>query len=69
MKVADASPLKNRHRGLCAECLHARYIDSAKGSQFLLCQLSKSDPSFPKYPRLPVLFCPGHSPARGETSR
>jgi hypothetical protein len=56
---ASASP--NNRFGLCASCLHARQIESAKGSQFLLCQLSQSDPSFPKYPRLPVLTCPGYS--------
>jgi hypothetical protein len=47
--------------GLCADCLHARRIESSRGSQFLLCQLSQSDPRFPKYPRLPVLSCPGYS--------
>jgi hypothetical protein len=46
--------------GLCASCLHARPVESAKGSQFLLCQLSKSDPHFPKYPRLPVRSCTGY---------
>jgi len=48
--------------GLCADCRHARVIESAKGSRFLLCQLSQSDPAFPKYPRLPVLRCPGYAP-------
>jgi hypothetical protein len=46
--------------GLCATCMHARLIESAKGSQFLLCHLSQSDPAFPKYPRLPVLTCSGY---------
>jgi hypothetical protein len=46
--------------GLCASCLHARPVESAKGSQFLLCLLSQSDPHFPKYPRLPVLSCSGY---------
>ncbi len=41
-------------------CMHARVIDSAKGSQFLLCKLSESDPQFPRYPRLPVLMCAGY---------
>ena len=48
--------------GLCATCLHARFIESSKGSRFLLCQLSQSDPAFPKYPPLPVLSCRGYSP-------
>jgi hypothetical protein len=47
--------------GLCADCQHARLIESAKGSRFLLCQLSECDPRFPKYPRLPVLSCRGYT--------
>ena len=48
--------------GLCADCTHARKIQSSKGSVFLRCELSKTDPAFPKYPRLPVLSCPGYRP-------
>ena len=50
--------------GLCADCLHAKIIASSKGSKFLLCELSKSDPRFPKYPHLPVRQCPGYDPNR-----
>jgi GrpB-like predicted nucleotidyltransferase (UPF0157 family) len=46
--------------GLCSDCLHARRLESARGSVFILCNLSLSDPRFPKYPRLPVLACDGH---------
>jgi len=46
--------------GLCSQCQHARLIESSKGSIFLLCELSKTDPRFPKYPRLPVFACPGY---------
>jgi hypothetical protein len=46
--------------GLCSTCLHAQLIESSKGSVFLLCQLSKTDARFPKYPRLPVLSCAGY---------
>ena len=53
----------NNAAGLCSDCLHARTIESAKGSSFLLCQRSTTDPAYPKYPRLPVLSCPGHQPA------
>ena len=45
--------------GLCTSCSHARVIRSAKGSEFWLCELGKADPRFNKYPRLPVLACPG----------
>lgn len=62
MLVPDRSSHPNTRFGLCATCQHARLIESAKGSQFLLCQLSQSDQSFPKYPRLPVLTCRGYTP-------
>jgi GrpB-like predicted nucleotidyltransferase (UPF0157 family) len=47
--------------GLCASCAHSRRIESERGSLFWLCQLSTSDPRFPKYPRLPVVSCAGYS--------
>jgi hypothetical protein len=59
----DSSPVADPRVGLCVDCLHARRIDSAKGSQFFLCQLSQTNPAFPKYPRLPVLICSGYSTA------
>ncbi len=49
---------KNRI-GLCLECRHMRRIVSERGSVFFLCRRSATDASFPKYPRLPVLQCPG----------
>jgi len=51
-----------RRAGLCATCAHAQIVASSKGSTFLLCALSESDPRFPRYPRLPVLRCAGHQP-------
>lgn len=49
----------NIHAGLCAGCVHQRIVQSRRGSTFLLCGLSRSDPRFPRYPRLPVLACDG----------
>ena len=46
--------------GLCSRCQHSHLVESSKGSVFLLCELSKTDPRFPKYPRLPVLACLGY---------
>jgi hypothetical protein len=46
--------------GLCSDCEHARIIRSDRGNVFYLCRLSATDPSFAKYPRLPVLRCPGY---------
>ncbi|MFI5056694.1 MAG: hypothetical protein ACHQLQ_00780 [Candidatus Acidiferrales bacterium] len=59
--------------GLCADCLHARRIESARGSVFFLCERSLTDPHFPKYPQLPVVSCSGYEKKEerppGATSR
>jgi hypothetical protein len=46
--------------GLCATCENMRSIVSDRGSVFYLCELSKTDARFPKYPRLPVRECAGY---------
>ena len=46
--------------GLCASCVHGQTIESSKGSTFLLCRLSFTDPRFAKYPQLPVVSCAGY---------
>jgi hypothetical protein len=48
--------------GLCADCVHARWVESARSSFFLLCELSATNPEFPRYPRLPVIQCGGFAP-------
>jgi hypothetical protein len=55
---------KNVDSGLCGDCLHARAIVSDRGSTFVMCQLSVTEASFPKYPRLPVLSCAGYTPQK-----
>jgi len=47
-------------RSLCETCALMREIITPKGSRFLLCQLSNSDPAYPKYPPQPVVRCGGH---------
>jgi hypothetical protein len=37
-----------------------RQINTPKGSRFLLCQLSQSDPAYPKYPPQPLVRCGGY---------
>jgi hypothetical protein len=46
--------------GLCPSCQHVRTVTSARGSMFLLCDRSKADARFPRYPRLPVARCDGY---------
>ncbi|HUF13578.1 MAG TPA: hypothetical protein VMN78_10795 [Longimicrobiales bacterium] len=49
--------------GLCRACSHSRVVKSARGSVFWLCELSRTDPAFPRYPPLPVVRCSGFTPA------
>ena len=49
-------------RSLCETCALMREVVTPKGSRFLLCQLSKTDPAFPKYPPQPVVRCAGYRP-------
>jgi hypothetical protein len=51
--------------GLCDTCAHQQLVRNSRGSAFSLCLRSRTDPAFPKYPRLPVRACPGHEP-RGQ---
>jgi hypothetical protein len=46
--------------GLCDTCAHQRIVRNTRGSQFSLCERSKTDKTFPRYPRLPVLECRGY---------
>jgi hypothetical protein len=59
--TAEKNQEKNERlqAGLCADCVHARRLESSRRSVFLLCGRSTYDAKFPKYPRLPVVECPG----------
>jgi hypothetical protein len=48
--------------GICDECRHQRLVRNTRGSVFSLCERSRTDPRFPRYPRIPVLACPGFEP-------
>jgi len=43
--------------GLCERCQNAHRITSGKGSVFWRCREHDRDPSWRKYPQLPVLDC------------
>jgi hypothetical protein len=46
-------------QSLCETCAWMREVTTPKGSRFQLCQLSKMNPAFPKYPPQPVARCDG----------
>ena len=45
--------------GLCGRCAWSRKVETRQGSVFRLCLRHRQDPSFPKYPSLPVVRCGG----------
>jgi hypothetical protein len=69
MKEPGGKIARDSNAGLCPGCAHSRRVDSARGSTFFLCELSRTDPRFPKYPRLPVLTCAGYQPAPGPAAK
>jgi hypothetical protein len=46
--------------GLCETCKHRRLVPNTRGSVFSLCERSRTDPAYPRYPRLPVIRCAGY---------
>jgi len=57
---ASATPPRVPDAGLCNSCRHQRVVGTTRGSRFSLCERSREDPAYPRYPRLPVLRCAGH---------
>ena len=55
--------------GLCDTCAHQRLVPNTRGSTFSLCERSRSDPSFPRYPRIPVHECRGYERVSGGEER
>jgi len=53
---------RSTRAGLCDGCEHQQLVANTRGSTFSLCRLSREDQAFPRYPRLPVLECPGFRP-------
>ena len=45
--------------GLCATCSNVDRFRTRGGTLVYRCTLSREDPAFPKYPRLPVKDCEG----------
>jgi hypothetical protein len=58
--------MKGPPAGLCQRCRHQRLVPNTRGSVFSLCERSRSDERFPRYPRLPVLECAGFEPRAGD---
>lgn len=55
------------HPGLCAGCAHLE-LQGSRRNVFVRCAVADSDPSFPRYPSLPVRACRGWTRAMDERS-
>lgn len=51
--------------GLCSVCRHAQRQGNPRGSTFWRCRRADDDPTYRRYPPLPVRRCPGHEPPEG----
>ena len=50
--------------GICDSCAHQQLVANTRGSVFSLCLRSRTNPRFPRYPRVPVAACPGYERRR-----
>ncbi len=60
MDGAILPPMARQPAGLCDSCAHQRIVRTTRGSSFSLCERSRIDRAYPRYPRLPVTACAGH---------
>jgi len=50
--------------GLCRDCRHGREVPAERAT-YWLCRRSVDDPTFPRYPRLPITACRGFAWGEG----
>lgn len=54
--------------GLCSGCQFQRVVRTTRGSSFSLCELSRENPLYPRYPKMPVGACAGYAPRPADES-
>jgi len=69
MLTTERTSQDSSEAGLCARCRYVRTVRSDRGSVFYLCRRSLTDPAYPQYPRLPVLFCRGYEAEEPQESK
>jgi adenine phosphoribosyltransferase len=67
--VDAANAERTRKVGLCASCRFAQIVRSSRGAEFWLCELSRQQKEFRKYPVLPVLRCLGYASVMTDLAR
>jgi hypothetical protein len=46
--------------GLCTTCRFVRLVSSSRNVTYYRCGRSDDDPAYARFPRLPVVSCPGY---------
>jgi hypothetical protein len=64
-RAAKTPPMPRPPAGLCDACRHQRLVGNTRGSTFSLCERSRVDGRYPRYPRLPVASCAGFERREG----
>lgn len=57
--------------GLCNLCTYQRVVGNTRGSRFSMCERgvrTGERERYPKYPRIPVVECPGFEPCAASPS-
>ena len=67
-RARRAGLLMDPRSSLCRSCAAVRLVETPRGSTFLLCERSRTDPRFPRYPYQPVVRCDGHEPTAGRST-
>jgi hypothetical protein len=62
--ASSAMPSAPKPAGLCDSCRHQRLVPTTRGSVFSLCERSRTDPAYRRYPAIPVLRCAGFEPGQ-----
>ena len=51
-----------RRVGDCLDCAHAKTLKTKSGSAIFMCGRAEKEPSYARYPALPLRDCPGRLP-------
>ena len=52
----------SRRVGDCFGCAHVKTLETKSKSAIFMCGRAEKEPSYPRYPALPLLNCPGRAP-------
>jgi hypothetical protein len=67
MPAGDADAV--RRFGLCATCAFGRRFRSGRDVTYVSCERSRTDPTYPRFPSIPMIRCAGWEQVKLEEPR